>query len=265
MQSNQPIIEVRNLKNRLGGQWVHKGLNFSINQGEIIAIVGGSGCGKTTLLRSILRLQPPAEGEINVFGTDIWRCSAKEAQQVRHRWGVMFQSGALFSSMCVLENVLFPIEQMANIDQALQTDLAMLKLTLAGLEPEDAAKFPSELSGGMKKRAALARAIALDPELLFLDEPTTGLDPKSAGEFDQLILRLRHNLGLTVIMITHDMDSLWLVPDRVLFLGDGKALALLPMAELVKQDVPAIRDYLSGVRAYEREPLAKEKGKWTQK
>lgn len=249
------IIEIKNLQNRLGGQLIHDDLNLSIQRGEIVAIVGGSGAGKTTLLRSILMLQKPTAGEITVFGKNVWNCSEREAQSIRHRWGVMFQSSALFSSLCVLQNVMFPMQELVNISDSMQKEIALLKITLAGLVPEDGAKFPSELSGGMKKRAALARAIALDPELVFLDEPTSGLDPKSAGDFDQLILRLRASLGITFVMITHDLDSLWLVPDRVLFLGEGKVLAAEPMATLVKQNNPIIQDYLSGVRGYDRTAL----------
>lgn len=250
------IIEINNLQNTLGGKIIHDNLNMTVARGEIIAIVGGSGAGKTTLLRSILMLLKPTAGEIKVFGTNVWDCSEREAQSIRHRWGVMFQSSALFSSLCVLQNVIFPMEELVKISPSMQREIALLKITLAGLMPEDGAKFPAELSGGMKKRAALARAIALDPELVFLDEPTSGLDPKSAGDFDQLILRLRASLGITFVMITHDLDSLWLVPDRVLFLGEGKVLAAKPMAELVKDPNPVIQDYLSGVRSYDRSILA---------
>lgn len=253
------IIEIKNLQNTLGGKLIHNELNMSVARGEIVAIVGGSGAGKTTLLRSILMLQKPTAGEIKVFGQNVWDVSEREAQSIRHRWGVMFQSSALFSSLCVMQNVMFPMNELVNIDESMQKEIALLKITLAGLAPEDADKFPSELSGGMKKRAALARAIALDPELVFLDEPTSGLDPKSAGDFDQLILRLRASLGITFVMITHDLDSLWLVPDRVLFLGEGRVLAAMPMAELVKQDNPVIQDYLSGVRGYDRSVLANQR------
>jgi len=250
------IIEISHLQNTIGGKLIHDDLSLTVQRGEIVAIVGGSGAGKTTLLRSILMLLKPTAGEIKVFGKNVWNCSEREAQSIRHRWGVMFQSSALFSSLCVLENVMFPVNEVVNISDSMQREIALLKISLAGLVPEDGVKFPAELSGGMKKRAALARAIVLDPELVFLDEPTSGLDPKSAGDFDQLILRLRASLGITFVMITHDLDSLWLVPDRVLFLGEGKVLAALPMAELVKQDNPIIQDYLSGVRGYDRSALA---------
>lgn len=250
----EPIIRVQNLGNRLGGSWVHQDLNFNVYPGEIIGIVGGSGSGKTTLLRSILMLLTPTCGNIEIFGIDITRCSIEQAQQVRYRWGVMFQQTALFSSMTVLENVMFPLRVFTKIPLELQKEIALFKISLTGLSVENAAnKYPSELSGGMKKRVALARAIVLDPELLFLDEPTSGLDPKSADEFDQLILELRRNLNLTLVMVTHDLDSLWGITDRVAFLGEGKVLAEEPMTALVKNSNPLIKDYLGGERGKVRE------------
>ncbi len=252
----KPIIEVHGLKNYLGGRWVHDALNLTVNRGEIIAIIGPSGCGKTTLFRSILMLQKPTSGTIDVFGKDVVSCSEVEALTVQRRWGVMFQSSALFSSLTVLENVLFPLEEYAHLTRAMKEELALLKLSFTGLELDASSKYPAELSGGMKKRAALARAIALDPELVFLDEPTAGLDPKSAAEMDDLILHLRASLGLTFVMITHDLDTLWAVPDRVIFLGEGKVLAALPMTELIKESNPLIRDYFSGARVATRGTLS---------
>lgn len=250
--NTENVIEIKALKNRLGAHWVHDGLNLDVSKGEIIAVIGPSGCGKTTLMRSILMLLKPTSGTIKVFDTDVVRCTALQALAVQRRWGVMFQSSALFSSLQVLENVMFPIGEYAQLKKTTQKELALLKIALTGLELAAATKYPAELSGGMKKRAALARAIALDPELVFLDEPTAGLDPKGAGDMDDLILHLRDSLGLTFFMITHDLDSLWRVPDRVVFLGEGKVLAALPMRELVTQTHPLIQDYFSGVRAYER-------------
>ena len=244
----QSILTVTELKNYLGGQWVHNGLNFKVRQGEIIAIIGASGCGKTTLLRAILMLRRQTAGSINVFGIDTLHSTYEQQMAIRMRWGVMFQSGALFSSLTLLENVMFPMDEMTDLKRKLKKELAMLKIKLSGLEPEAAYKYPAELSGGMKKRAALARAIAIDPELLFLDEPTAGLDPKSAGALDDLVLELRENLGLTFVMVTHDLDTLWHVPDRVLFLGDGKVLAFAPMKQLVEDQHPLIRAYFSGSR-----------------
>jgi len=246
------VIEIKSLKNCLGSRWVHDDLNLNIRKGEIVAIIGPSGCGKTTLLRSILMLLKPTSGTIKVFGTDVVTCTEMQALQVQRRWGVMFQSSALFSSLKVLDNVMLPINEYTMLKQSTQKELALLKIALTGLELDAASKYPAELSGGMKKRAALARAIALDPEIVFLDEPTSGLDPKGASDMDDLIVHLRNSLGLTFFMITHDLDSLWRVPDRVVFLGEGKVLAALPMPELVKQTHPLIKDYFSGTRAYER-------------
>lgn len=243
------IINVAHLKNYLGGKWVHKDVNFTVKRGEIIAIIGGSGCGKTTLLRSILRLMVPTAGEIAVFGTDVRTASTKQLLAVQKRWGVMFQSGALFSSLTVLENVTYVMSEHAALSRESQNELAKVKIAMSGLDPDAAYKYPAELSGGMKKRAALARAIALDPELIFLDEPTAGLDPKSAGDLDDLVLHMRQNLGLTFVMVTHDLDTLWYVPDRVIFLGEGVVLADQPMSELHVNPHPVIKSYFSGHRA----------------
>ncbi len=247
--SVDPVICVTDLGNYLGDDWVHQGLNFDVYPGEIVGIVGGSGSGKTTLLRSMLMLLKPTSGSIKIFGVDVTRCSQVEAQQVRYRWGVMFQQTALFSSMTVLENVMFPLRVFTQLPYLLQKEIALFKLALTGLSVNNAAnKYPSELSGGMKKRVALARAIVLDPELLFLDEPTSGLDPESADEFDELILGLRENLNLTLVMITHDLDSLWGATDRVAFLGEGKVLLEAPMSVLAESQNPLIKAYLGGAR-----------------
>lgn len=248
MMQSEPIIQVDNIRNYLGNRWVHDGLNFEVSRGEIVAIIGASGCGKTTLLNTILMLRQQTEGHVSVFGIDTIKSSNRDKMAIRKRWGVMFQSGALFSSLNILENITFPMISMGNLPRHLREELALLKIQLTGLELDTAFKFPSELSGGMKKRAALARAIALDPELLFLDEPTAGLDPKSAGELDGLVLQMREQLGITFMMVTHDLDTLWRVPDRVMFIGEGKVLAFMPMSELVKQTHPLIEAYFSGPR-----------------
>ncbi|AZV75982.1 ABC transporter ATP-binding protein [Coxiella burnetii] len=251
IEPSEPLIEIHGLCNEFGEQRVHDDLNLTIHRGEIVAIIGPSGCGKTTLLRSILMLRKPTAGTINVFGINILECSRAEALSVQRRWGVMFQSSALFSSLRVLENVLFPLHEYSHLHSEAQTKLALLKIALVGLDREAVPKYPAELSGGMKKRAALARAMALDPELLFLDEPTTGLDAKSARELNELILHLRKTLELTFVMVTHDLDTLWQVPDRVFFLGEGKVLAALPMDGLVHHKHPLIQDYFgSGKRTF---------------
>jgi len=242
------IIEVTELKNKLGHTWVHNGLNMQVKPQEILAIVGGSGSGKTTLLRSLLMLLQPTSGRIKIFDTDIGNCSTAKAQMIRRRWGVMFQQGALFSALTVLENVMFPIKEFTHLNKKLQKEYALLKISLAGLTIDAANKYPAELSGGMQKRASLARAIALDPELVFLDEPTAGLDPESAGAFDELVLNLRDMLGLTIVMITHDLDTLWHVTDKVVFLGEGKVLAASNMQTMVTQSHPLIHAYFTGLR-----------------
>jgi phospholipid/cholesterol/gamma-HCH transport system ATP-binding protein len=246
--TEEAIVEVKGLSNFLGGNWVHKDLNIKVFRGEIYAIVGGSGSGKTTLLRSILMLQKPNSGEVNVFGVNMFEASQKETLKVRRRWGMLFQHGALFSSLTVLENILFPLKEFTKLSTSLLNEIAMMKIAMTGL-PEDAAfKLPGELSGGMLKRAALSRALALEPELLFLDEPTSGLDPQGAGEFDELIRGLKQALNLTIVMVSHDLDSLWEVSDRVAFLGEGRVLAEQPMSELVKNPDPIIQNYFSGPR-----------------
>lgn len=247
-----PIIQINNLKNYIGGQWVHDAVDLTINKKEIIAIVGGSGAGKTVLFRSILMLHKPTDGSIEVFGQEIINCTRKEALSVQHRWGVMFQHSALFSALTVLENVMFPLRTFTQLPAKVQREIALLKISLAGLDLSSANKYPSELSGGMQKRAALARAIVMDPELLFLDEPTAGLDPMSADAFDNLILQLRETLNLTIVMITHDVDSLWQTTDRVIYLGQGKILAAMPIGELTNNPNPLIQEYFSGPRGERR-------------
>lgn len=242
------IVAVNNLSNFLGGNWVHYNLNMTIQPGEIYAIVGGSGSGKTTLLRSILMLQKPHAGTISVFGIELANATVKEAHQIRRRWGMLFQHGALFSSLTVLENILFPLKEFTTLSHELITELAMMKIALAGLSEDAAHKLPGQLSGGMLKRAALSRALALDPELLFLDEPTSGLDPKGAGAFDDLILGLKEALNLTIVMVSHDLDSLWNVSNRVAFIGEGRVLAEQPIQELVQNPHPLIKDYFGGIR-----------------
>lgn len=242
---SDPVIDIKNLKNNLGGEWVHSDVNLTVHKGEILAIIGGSGSGKTTILRSLLMLLQPTSGTIKIFGEDIAHLSPIKAAQLRRRWGMMFQHSALFSAMTVLENVMFPMDEFTELDLSFRYELAMLKIALVGLPKESAGKYPAELSGGMQRRAAAARAIAMDPELLFLDEPTTGLDPRSAREFDDLILLLRDTLNLTIVMVSHDVESLKKTTDRIAFVGDGKILAVEPIQQLLKNKHPLIIEYFS--------------------
>jgi phospholipid/cholesterol/gamma-HCH transport system ATP-binding protein len=249
MRSGDPIIDVQDLRVRLRKKWVLDGLNLSIYPGEIVAIVGGSGEGKSTLLRSLIRLQPFKSGSIHILGQDITTLSKAAKIQLQQRWGMLFQQSALFGSMTVMDNVLFPMQKHTNLDNAFMRELALLKIMMTGLEPEAAIKYPAELSGGMQKRAALARALALDPNILFLDEPTAGLDPQSAAGLDDLVLNLRASLKLTIVIVTHDLDTLWHVPDKVAFLDQGKLIALDKIEHLVKHPAPAIQAYFKGPRA----------------
>lgn len=247
MKNAAPIIEIQDLKNQFGDNWVHNGLNLTVRPREILAIVGGSGSGKTTLLRCILMLHKPNAGSIKIFNTEIAASSPADSLNIRRRWGVMFQQGALFSSLTVLENVTFPLRMFTRLSHQMQEKIGLLKIALVGLPCDAAVKYPAQLSGGMIKRVALARAIALDPEVLFLDEPTSGLDPKSAVELDELILNLRNGLGLTVVVITHDMDLLTRISDRVAFLAQGTVLAECPIQELIKNPDSLIQEYFSNV------------------
>lgn len=242
---NEPVIEIKGMKNFLGGQWVHSDVNLTVEKGEILAIIGGSGSGKTTILRSLLMLLKPTAGSIKVFGKEIYDLDYHEAFLLRRRWGMLFQHSALFSAMNVLENVMFPMQEFTNLEPEFMQELALLKVALVGLPSEAAGKFPSELSGGMQRRAAAARAIAMDPELLFLDEPTTGLDPRSARLFDDLVVFLRDALDLTIVMVSHDIESLKRTTDRVAFVGDGKILSVEPIKKLMKNKNPMIAEYFS--------------------
>ncbi|HEV7660054.1 MAG TPA: ABC transporter ATP-binding protein [Allosphingosinicella sp.] len=244
-----PIVQVSGLKNSFGEQLVHDGLDFEVRRGEIFGVVGGSGTGKSVLMRSIIGLQHPDEGEVTVFGESMIGRDEEEAKHVRRRWGVLFQGGALFSTLTVAENVQVPIREFySGIDQELQDEIAAYKISMAGLAVDAGAKYPSELSGGMRKRAGIARALALDPELLFLDEPTAGLDPIGAAAFDQLILELRDALGLTVFLITHDLDTLYAICDRVAVLADHKVVAVGTIEELLALDHEWIQAYFNGPR-----------------
>lgn len=238
-------LQVAGLHTHLGGQWLHRGIDFSIRRGEVVALIGGSGTGKSVLLRQCIGLMRPSQGSVKLFGDDICEMSHMQLNKVRSRYGVLFQEGALFSSMTVAENVAAPLNEHANLPTKLRDELVAMKIRLAGLSLEAAHKRPSELSGGMKKRAALARALALEPELLFLDEPTSGLDPISAREFDYLLRVLCDSLGLTALMATHDLDTLWGMVDRVIVLYAGTVIADGPVKEVAKVDHEWIRAYFS--------------------
>ena len=248
-KGEEPIIRVRRLKNQFGDQVVHEDLDLDVRQGEILGVVGGSGTGKSVLMRSIIGLQTPQEGEIEVLGENMVGRSEDEAKNIRRRWGILFQNGALFSTLTVAENVEVPIrEYFPHIQGDLLDEIASYKISMSGLPPEAGNKYPAQLSGGMRKRAGLARALALDPELLFLDEPTAGLDPIGAQAFDQLILSLRAKLNLTVFLITHDLDSLYAICDRVAVLADRKVVAVDTIDRLLQLDHPWIQEYFNGPR-----------------
>ncbi|MEO6151687.1 MAG: ABC transporter ATP-binding protein [Croceibacterium sp.] len=242
-------IEIEGLRNCFGDAVVHDGLSLKVRRGEILGVVGGSGTGKSVLMRSIIGLQIPDAGEIRVFGKNTIGAEPDEESAVRSRWGVLFQGGALFSTLTVAENVEVPLKQFyPELASDLRHEVARYKVMMTGL-PEDAvSKFPSELSGGMRKRAGLARALALDPELLFLDEPTAGLDPIGAAAFDELTRELQETLGLTVFLITHDLDTLYSICDRVAVLADGKVIAVGTIPELLETDHPWIQEYFAGPR-----------------
>ena len=242
------VIRVAHLKNSFGEQVVHKDVSLEVRRGEIIGVVGGSGTGKSVLMRSIIGLQTPDAGDIEVLGEKVAELDAEAAKDLRRRWGVLFQNGALFSSLTVAENIEAPMREFFSIDQALMDEIAGYKIAMVGLPDLAGPKFPSELSGGMRKRAGLARALALDPALLFLDEPTAGLDPIGAAAFDELIKGMRDTLGLTVFLITHDLDTLYAICDRVAVLGDGIMLKVGTIPELMAFDHPWVREYFEGPR-----------------
>jgi phospholipid/cholesterol/gamma-HCH transport system ATP-binding protein len=246
--ADAPVV-IRGVKNVFGPQVVHDGLDLVVERGKILGVVGGSGAGKTVLLRAVLGLRPPNAGQILLFGKDFSRATEAVRRDVMSRWGVLFQSGALFSSLTVAENIAVPLREFSKLSVREARDIALLKMALVGLPLDAADRKPAELSGGMIKRTALARALALDPELIFLDEPTAGLDPIGAAAFDMLIKELALSLKLTVFMITHDLDSLYAICDEVAVLADKKIVAKAPPLELEKSDHPWIHEYFHGPRA----------------
>ena len=247
--TEEPIISVRGLVTRFGDHTVHDGLNLDVRRGEIIGIVGGSGTGKSVLLQAVVGLLKPKAGQITVFGENVRDTSPEDYRRLRRRWGVMFQDGALFSSLNVQQNVEAPMREQLDLSDETRAALAAIKVRMVGLPENALLKMPSELSGGMRKRAGFARAIALDPEIVFLDEPTAGLDPIGAAAFDTLIAQLRRALGLTVFLVTHDLDSLHAICDRVAVLAEGRVLATGTMTEMLNVDHPWVQAYFKGPRA----------------
>lgn len=248
LDSEGPAIEVRGLVNAFGDHVVHDHLDLTVRRGEIMGVVGGSGAGKSVLLNSIIGLRRPQAGTIRVLGQDLQHASRKRWDAINRSWGVLFQQGALFSNLTVRENVAAPMFEHTELSKKQIHELADLKIALVGLRPDAGSLKPAELSGGMRKRAGLARALALDPELLFLDEPTAGLDPIGASAFDELIRDLSESLDLTVFMITHDLDTLYAITNRVAVIADKKVVATAPVHELEKSDHPWIREYFLGPR-----------------
>ncbi|UYO38952.1 ABC transporter ATP-binding protein [Rhodopseudomonas palustris] len=244
-----PIIRVRDVSVQFGATRVLNGLDLDVRRGEILGFVGPSGAGKSVLTRTIIGLVPKLSGSIEVFGIDLDKASKSERRGVERRWGILFQQGALFSSLTVRQNIQFPVREYLKLSQRLLDEITIAKLVMVGLKPDVIDRYPSELSGGMIKRVALARALALDPELVFLDEPTSGLDPIGAGDFDELVRTLQRTLGLTVFMVTHDLDSLHTACDRIAVLGDGKVIAAGTIADMQASQHPWLRSYFHGKRA----------------
>ena len=247
-QTEMPVIEVSHVSTRFGRAVVHEDVSLTIHRGEVFAIAGGNGCGKSTLMREIVGLQEPTAGWTRLFGMDSRLLRDGQPQEIHRRFGVMFQQGALFSSLTLAENVAVPLKEHTTLSRDIIHDIVALKIASVGLPADSGAKYPNELSGGMRRRAALARAIVMDPELLFLDEPTAGLDPIIAAGFDELVMQLKALLGLTVVMVTHDLDSLWRISDRVAVLGHGTVLGIGTMEELSRSDDHLIREYFHGAR-----------------
>ena len=245
----EAVIQVRGLRTQFGDHVVHDGLDLDVYRGEVLGVVGGSGTGKSVLLRAIVGLLRPKAGEVSVFGTDMLNASEEARQKIEQRWGVMFQDGALFSSLTVRENVEVPMREQTDLSPKTRRALAELKVSMVGLPQVAFDKYPSELSGGMRKRAGLARALALDPEIVFLDEPTAGLDPIGAAAFDALIKKLQTTLGLTVFMVTHDLDSLHAICDRIAVLAERKVFVTGTMQDMLKVDHPWVHEYFHGPRA----------------
>ncbi|ABI60453.1 ABC transporter ATP-binding protein [Nitrosomonas eutropha] len=249
MTTAEPVIEIAGLTTRFGQNVIHENINLTVLKGEVLALVGGSGSGKTTLLRQMLGLITPAQGSVKVFGATHYDCGHEKERELRTRSGVLFQQGALFSALTVFDNIALPMRELRILSETMVRDLVMLKLGMVGVEAQHVHKMPSELSGGMIKRVALARALALDPELLFLDEPTAGLDPALSESFVELIRSLREELALTIVMVTHDLDTLVAISDRVVVLANRSIVALGPIPDIIANGRhPFIKDFFGGAR-----------------
>lgn len=239
------VLQVDAIVTRFGSATVHDGVSFSVRRGQVVALIGGSGTGKSVLVKEIIGLLRPTAGTVRLLDADVWNCSTEEMSVLRRRFGMLFQDGALFSSLTVAENIAVPFREHTDLPDELIPPLVGFKLSLVGLSPETGAKMPAELSGGMRKRVALARALALEPEILFLDEPTSGLDPIGARAFDQLVRVLSDGLGLTVFIVTHDLDTLLSIIDRIIVLSDGRVIADGTVDEVMQSNDPWIRDYFA--------------------
>ena len=248
----ETVLEVKDIVTRFGADVVHDGIGFAVTRGEVVALIGGSGTGKSVLLKEMIGLLRPTEGRVRLLGTDVWGSTEEEVDGLRRRFGMLFQDGALFSSLSVAENIAVPLREHTDLPDALIAPLVGFKLSLVGLSADTGRKSPSELSGGMRKRVALARALALEPEILFLDEPTSGLDPIGARAFDSLVRALSDSLGLTVFMVTHDLDTLLSIIDRTIALSKGKVIADGPVPAVMRSDHPWIREYFSARAPHEQ-------------
>ncbi|HEX7649297.1 MAG TPA: ATP-binding cassette domain-containing protein [Noviherbaspirillum sp.] len=254
----EPVIDIYGLCTQFGDTVVHRDLDLRVERGDIVSLVGGSGAGKTTLLRQILGLEKPARGTVRVFGIDINQGDGTRLQEVRRRWGMLFQHGALFSALTAFDNVAQPLRELRTLPEALVCDAVLLKLDMVGITPQDSLKMPADLSGGMIKRVALARALVMEPELLFLDEPTAGLDPDLSESFVSLIKSLHRELGLTVMMVTHDLDTLFALSTRIAVLADKRVIASGTPREVLRLEHPFIRQFFLGERGQRAVAVLKE-------